>query len=359
MSNDAPKLFISYSWSSPDHKQWVLELATQLREDGVDVILDRWHLKEGNDAYKFMEKMVTDPDIKKVILICDKRYAEKADDRSGGVGTEAQIISPELYKKAEQDKFVAIVAERDEKGEPYLPTYYKSRKYIDYSDKDEESASYDELLRWVHDEPLNVKPELGKKPAHLSEDNPILLGTSSKHKRALDAIKNNKSNAKGAIDEYFEIFVENLERFRIVTNSYDKYDDLVVESIKKFLPYRDEAMAIFKAIAQYRNNEESWQQVHHFFESLIPYKDMPEGVHQGHVVDYDNFKFITHELFLYAVATFIKHECFEAVAYLLDDGYYYERNADYGRESMPTFTIFYQRLESLLYRSQQPNRLSF
>jgi hypothetical protein len=88
-----PKLFISYSWSTPDHQQWVLDLATVLRNDGVDVILDKWDLKEGNDAYAFMEKMVTDPSIKKVALISDKKYTEKADNREGGVGAETQIIT--------------------------------------------------------------------------------------------------------------------------------------------------------------------------------------------------------------------------------------------------------------------------
>jgi hypothetical protein len=74
-----------------------LQLGTELRESSVDVILDKWDLKEGHDANAFMEKMVADPDIKKVVLVCDKKYAEKADRRSGGVGTEAQIISPEIY----------------------------------------------------------------------------------------------------------------------------------------------------------------------------------------------------------------------------------------------------------------------
>ena len=38
----APKTFVSYSWSDPQHQQWVIDLATQLRENGVDVILDKW-----------------------------------------------------------------------------------------------------------------------------------------------------------------------------------------------------------------------------------------------------------------------------------------------------------------------------
>mgnify|MGYP002397389912 CR=1 FL=1 len=102
MAEENPKLFISYSWSSPEHEQWVLDLATELRDSGVDVILDKWDLREGHDAYAFMERMVSDPDIKKVILVCDHMYAEKADGRSGGVGTEAMIITPEIYGKQDQ-----------------------------------------------------------------------------------------------------------------------------------------------------------------------------------------------------------------------------------------------------------------
>src|SRR3990172_12752343 len=102
MPEESPKLFISYSWSSPEHEQWVINLSTELRESGVDVILDKWDLKEGNDALAFMEKMVSDPDIKNVAIICDRVYVEKANGRSGGVGTETQIMTPEIYAKQDQ-----------------------------------------------------------------------------------------------------------------------------------------------------------------------------------------------------------------------------------------------------------------
>ena len=145
----SPKLFVSYSWSSPDHEAWVVKLSTELREMGIDVILDKWDLKEGHDADAFMEKMVVDPGITKVILICDKSYVEKTNSREGGVGTEAQIISPEVYAKTTQDKFVAVVRERDEEGNPYLPVYYKSRIYIDLSDPTTYTDNMEQLVRWV------------------------------------------------------------------------------------------------------------------------------------------------------------------------------------------------------------------
>ena len=36
-----PRTFISYSWSSPGHEEWVIDLATELQESGVHVILDK------------------------------------------------------------------------------------------------------------------------------------------------------------------------------------------------------------------------------------------------------------------------------------------------------------------------------
>ena len=44
-----PEVFISYSHDNEEHKQWVLQLATRLRLNGVDIILDRWNLKLGSD----------------------------------------------------------------------------------------------------------------------------------------------------------------------------------------------------------------------------------------------------------------------------------------------------------------------
>ena len=46
----------------------VIELAQRLISHGVDVVLDKWELKEGQDKYAFMERCVNDPDITKVCI---------------------------------------------------------------------------------------------------------------------------------------------------------------------------------------------------------------------------------------------------------------------------------------------------
>jgi hypothetical protein len=357
MSEVHPKLFISYSWTNPDHEEWVIKLASELVDSGVDVILDKWDLKEGNDAHAFMERMVADSEIKKVAIICDLGYAKKANERRGGVGTETQIISPEIYEKQDQNKFVAVIAERDAEGKPYAPIYYRSKVYIDLSSEELYGKNFEQLLRWIYDKPLYIKPELGKVPAFLSDTPTTSLGTTAKFRRALEAIHNNKPYCSGALTEYFDTFVENLERFRIVEKQ-GELDDQIVGSIEQFLPYRNEAVEIFIALAVYKNTEDTHQRLHHFFEQLIPYMHRTETMVQCSDLDFDNFKFIVHELFLYAIAALIKYECFDAVSYLLRKRYYFAKVG--GKSKMISFAGMREHTKSLEYRNRRLklNRIS-
>lgn len=348
-----PKLFVSYSWTNPDHEAWVLQISSELRESGIDVILDKWDLKEGHDAYFFMEKMVTDPEIKKVILVCDKAYVDKADGRSGGVGTETQIISAEIYKKTEQDKFVAIVTDRDEDGKAYLPAYYSSRIYIDLSDPSTRDENFDQLLRWVYDQPLHKKPTLGKKPAFLSaEEGTVALATSSRQKRALDALRNDRNHAVPLTVEYLTYLSDEMEKFRIDSDA-DPFDETVVKSIDSFLPYRDETIKLFFTLALYRDTLDTRRALHSFFEQLIPYLEDRQSVLHSHSNGLDNFRFIIHELFLYAIACLIRHDRFESAAYLMRDDYYVPGNSIHGTDVMVPFDVFSQPIRSLPYRNQR------
>lgn len=133
MLDRIPQVFLSYSWTSKEYQQNIIELATRMRHDGVDVKLDVWDLKEGQDKYAYMEQCVTNPEIDKVLIFSDRLYTEKANKRSGGVGNETTIISDEVYGHVNQQKFIPIVMERDELGKEYLPSFLKSRLYLDFS----------------------------------------------------------------------------------------------------------------------------------------------------------------------------------------------------------------------------------
>lgn len=350
-----PKLFISYSWSNPDHEAWVLGLAEELSSQGIHVILDKWDLQPGHDANAFMESMVTDPSVNKVLLICDEVYARKSDGRKGGAGTEAQIITPEIYTQTKQDKFAAIVRERDADGKAYLPTYYKGRIYFDLINMATYSTEFDRIVRWAWGQPLHVRPEIGEKPAFLTEKaGEGKIQSTVAHRRAMDAVRTGATNAAACVREYFDTIVSGLESFRIRTDESNKatFDETVVESVEAFTPYRNEIIELFSVIAQYATAQETTERVHRFFEKCIPYLNSPPNTNHFHGWDYDNYHFIVHELFLYCIGIFLKYEKLDAAASLMDTEYYWED----GRErdnKMHSFTVFRDHLNSLEHRNKR------
>lgn len=354
MTEENPKLFISYSWTNSDHEQWVLDLATELRDNGIDVILDKWDLKEGHDSYEFMEKMVTDPKIEKVILVCDEEYAKKADNGEGGVGAETQIITPELYSNQEQDKFVAVVKEKDDRGKAYVPTFYKSRIHIDLSTEENFVDNFEQLIRWVYNKPLHKKPELGEKPSYLSDDIHIKLGTTSRHRRVVNAIKNGKDYWAGALSDLFDTIIENLERFRMDTEE-GEIDEIVINNIEEFIPYRNDLIQLFLILGKYKgNNRDAFELTHDFFERILNYTQRKGNVNSYKECDFDNFKFIVHELFLYANTCLLKNQAFEFVNYLLQKRYYFDYTST-GKYDLYHYNHFRQYIKSFKFRSTRTN----
>src|ERR1051325_4296053 len=149
-----PKVFVSYSRTSPDHENRVRAWSERLASDGIEVLLDQWSLEVGQDKYAFMEKMVVDETVSKVLVFSDQRYANKADQREGGVGTESQIISSEMYEKVDQKKFIPIVCEKNARGEACLPVFLKNRIYVDFSTPEAANENYEHLVRLIFDKPL-------------------------------------------------------------------------------------------------------------------------------------------------------------------------------------------------------------
>lgn len=160
------KVFISYAWTDEAYKQKVLELATKLRKKGIDIILDIWDLHAGEDRFLFMEKSVAEAD--KVLILCNKVYKDKADNRNGGAGQEAMIIAPEVYEKNSPEKFIPVIMEHDSLGQKYIPQYLKNLIYIDYTDKNEKEQC-DDLVYAIYGCTPYVKPEIGEVPNYIKE----------------------------------------------------------------------------------------------------------------------------------------------------------------------------------------------
>lgn len=175
--------FVSYSWDSDSHKEWVRSLASRLQaEGGVQVILDQWHLLPGGDKAVFMEKSVTQS--KFVVLICTPEYAKKANDRTGGAGYEATIITGELGEKINERKFIPVL--RTGEWTISLPVWIKTKLGVDLRNNPYSDNEYENLLRALHSEPLKPPP-IGPKP--IFRNNSPLTEEIDPPDRALQALR--------------------------------------------------------------------------------------------------------------------------------------------------------------------------
>ncbi len=154
-----PKVFISYSHDDQSHKKWVLDLATRLRNTGIDAIIDQWELKPGDDLPHFMETHLADSDF--VLMVCTNKYVEKANGGKGGVGYEKMIITSDLLKNIDSNKVIPLIRQN---GSHAVPTFLKTKLFIDFSRTGDFEFSFDELIRTIHQSPLYEKPEIGNNP---------------------------------------------------------------------------------------------------------------------------------------------------------------------------------------------------
>jgi len=153
-----PKAFVSYSWDDDNHKKWVAQLATRLRYDTVEVILDQWHAVPGDQLPEFMEREIRENDY--VFIICTPNYKQKSDNRSGGVGYEGDIMTGEIFSKGNHRKFIPILARGT--WENAAPSWLKGKYFIDLSAAHLFEQGYNDLLTTVRGTRPKAPP-LGEK----------------------------------------------------------------------------------------------------------------------------------------------------------------------------------------------------
>lgn len=349
-SSLSPKVFISYSWTSDEHAAWVMSLATRLVSTGVETILDRWHLKAGQDKYKFMEQMVSDPTVIKVLMVCDKQYAEKADRRKGGVGDETQIVSPEIYGKTDQTKFLPLIADpaRDGDGNPYKPQYLKARIHIDLSNPLTFEREFEDLLRNIVGKPVNTPPPLGKLPSFLLDDTEKPLPTAYKLNMFRSALLASKPTATGLADDYLNELLQELEQFNLKRCGQPELslEENIRKCLEEALPYRDDYIE-FLLLTQYGADPRLFTALYRFFSKALRFifSNVSYDPDKG---TYETYRFLIPELFLYTIAALLKREHYEVVAEMLSRPYYDSGAMQLNLRNLPTsYGIFRPYLETL------------
>ena len=356
MINDGrPKVFISYSWSAD---AIVIPLAKRLVSLGVDVVFDKWDLKEGQDKYEFMEQSVNDDTIDKVLIVSDRKYAEKANSRTGGVGDETAIISSEVYGNMKQEKFIPVIAECDDKGNPYVPTYIKSRIYIDLSDENRYEEEFEKLLRNIYEKPLMKHPKIGKAPEWLedkSENLFLLNDINNQLKKA-----NTEKKAKALIERFFEehkaqlivlynkpldsgeqIYLE-FEKTKDLRNTYLDFLNIIIE---QDINYVDLLITMFEDL----------------YNCLTDIHTFNPTANSAGADDVDLYKIYIWELFICTITFFRYHKEYKIINEILCATYFINESLFGGSKRAQNYTCFrhYSSMVEEQYKMQTENKNKF
>lgn len=156
-----PLIFISYTWDSEAHKQWVLNLADQFISDGIEAILDRHELKLGRNMPHFMERSIARAD--KVLIIFTPGYKAKADNRTGGAGYEYSIMNADLYhNQTTNEKIIPIL--RAGNQQESIPAFMRQFIHLDMTNDNVFRERYQELKDHICNQSMLEKPVLGPSP---------------------------------------------------------------------------------------------------------------------------------------------------------------------------------------------------
>ncbi|SCP99565.1 toll/interleukin-1 receptor domain-containing protein [Anaerobium acetethylicum] len=164
MEKEKPNVFISYSWEDESHRLWVKDLATKLRNDGVNATIDQFELQPGDRLPQYMETSIREADY--VLIICTPHYKEKANDRIGGVGYEGHIITGEMFSKHNERKFIPIL--RKGSRQNAIPTWLEGKLDVDFSDNVKAEDAYKNLLITLYGT-RSQKPPLGTRPDYIRQ----------------------------------------------------------------------------------------------------------------------------------------------------------------------------------------------
>lgn len=170
---DRQNIFISYSWDSEEHQEWVKNFTNKLRsEGGVEATIDILETQQGTTHLpRMMVENIRDSDF--TIIVLTTNYKEKAEAFSGGVGFENE----NLLSLLQQDKDRLVFIKRDQANfEDVVPSHFQGYYIIDFSRDAFFDQKFQELLHRLYNAEYHKKAPLGDIPefsSHSSNYNPV------------------------------------------------------------------------------------------------------------------------------------------------------------------------------------------
>ncbi|WP_280166548.1 toll/interleukin-1 receptor domain-containing protein [Priestia aryabhattai] len=154
------RVFISYSWDSEEHQEWVLYLANCLRAKGLIADADVFETQKTSvHLNRMMVEKVRDSDF--IIIVLTENYAKKADNFEGGVGFESQLTLPLIME--DPNKLIPIMLHQGDFAKVF-PFHFKGQYAIDFSNDTEFDNKFEELLYRLYGKPRYYVEPVGEAP---------------------------------------------------------------------------------------------------------------------------------------------------------------------------------------------------
>ena len=243
-----PRVFISYSHDTAEHKARVLAFANRLRDEGVRAVIDQYETAPPQGWPRWMMDEVEQADF--VLAVCTERYEKRVrghDDPGRGHGSdwEGTLITQEIYESKANTKCIPIVFELSD--EKHIPIYLKSatRYLVD------REGGYRGLYRHLTGQPAVMAPAVGvilpMPPEQLSEsfppappdtrNSPLGPATVEKAFALLDEARSFGPERKELLDELD----------RLIASVPNSAADPVLLALKEFAAYeRDRSGEVYR-----------------------------------------------------------------------------------------------------------------
>ncbi len=156
-----PKVFISYSHDSSEHKGRVRDLSDRLRREGIDSNIDQYEQSPPEGWPRWMERQIEEADF--VLVVCTENYERRyrgVEDPGRGLGGswEGAIVTQHLYEtQARNTRFIPVLFSSQDGA--HIPVVLRgaTRYRVDTEE------GYVRLYRHLTAQPEVQRPELGNR----------------------------------------------------------------------------------------------------------------------------------------------------------------------------------------------------
>jgi hypothetical protein len=162
-----PRVYISYSWDSAEHKTQVLALSNRLRGDGIETHLDQYEVGPASGWKRWQEEQIERADF--VALVCTPRYRQRLESGVGsGAHGDGQLMQRRLAGQppgaagARDDRswLVPVGFGHYRENRESIPAFVGDVEYYNVAGED----GYRRLVARLRGEPFVMAPPVAGSP---------------------------------------------------------------------------------------------------------------------------------------------------------------------------------------------------